>query len=283
MSGSGRLLSILASWILALTVVSPSAARPLAAIQADRTLKVGLTSDHAPFSVRDARGEFIGADVTMATSLAKSLGVKLVIVPTTWETMLADFEAGQFDILMGGISITPDRAAVGYFSMPVLLDGPRPIVRCADKDSYTSIASIDRPEVRVAVHPGGTNERFVKANLQHAQIDVYRGNRMIYGEMEAGFIDVIMTDGEIVDYQSFRHPGKLCPANVAEPFDHYEKAYLISRDPALKQAVDAWLIPILQCGCFKQALINAATAISEGCDLLALNPHAVKRRLNILR
>jgi cyclohexadienyl dehydratase len=107
---------------------------------------------------------------------------------------------------------------------------------------------------------------------------------MIFGEVEAGRMDVILTDGEIVDYQSRHHPGTLCPANVAEPFDHYEKAYLMSRDPELKEAVDAWLVKSLESGRFKRALADASAGISEECGTsLAHDTHAVKRRLNIGR
>jgi hypothetical protein len=66
---------------------------------------------------------------------------------------------------MGGVSITSDRVTIGDFSVTVTRDGTRPIVRCADKDHYTSIEAIDQPVVRVAVNPrGGTNELFAKAH-----------------------------------------------------------------------------------------------------------------------
>ena len=238
----------------------PSEARPLAAIKSDGTLKVGLTGDYAPFSLRGADGQISGADVTMAQDLAKALGVKLVIVPTTWKTLKADFEADHYDIAMGGVSVTADRAAVGDFSIPVSHDGKRPIVRCADKDRYVSVAAIDRPEVRVVVNPGGTNERFAKAHFEHAKLEVHPDNRTIFNEIVAGHADVMVTDGAEVDYQSRLHPGTLCPAAVPDSFDHADKAYWMTRDPALKAAVDAWLKPSLAAGKYEQALADAAKA-----------------------
>src|ERR1700742_4436298 len=116
-------------------------ARPLAAIKTYGTLKVGLTGDYAPYSLRGADGAITGADVTMAQSLAKALGVRLEIVPTTWKAMQAALQADRFDIAMGGVSVTPDRAAAGAFSVTVMRDGKRPIVRCTDKELYTSIAA----------------------------------------------------------------------------------------------------------------------------------------------
>jgi cyclohexadienyl dehydratase len=232
----------------------PTAARPLAAIAADGTLRVGMTGDYAPFAVRGTDGRISGADVTMAESLARALGVALVIVPTTWKTLTADLAADRYDIAMGGVSMTPDRAALGDFSHPVLHDGKRPIARCAEKDRYTSLPAIDRGDVRVVVNPGGTNERFAKANLGHATIVEHADNRSIFDEIAAGHADVMVTDGAEVDYQARRHPGVLCPAAVPDSFDHVDKAYWMTRDPALKAAVDAWLDKALAGGDYARAL-----------------------------
>jgi cyclohexadienyl dehydratase len=245
--------------LIGLSGVRPAMARPLAAIVSDGTLRVGMTGDYAPFAVRSPDGQIAGADVTMAASLAKALGVALVIVPTTWKTLAADFGADRYDIAMGGVSITPDRAALGDFSHPVLHDGKRPIARCAEKDRYTSLPAIDRGDVRVVVNPGGTNERFAKANLGHATIIEHADNRSIFDEIAAGHADVMVTDGAEVDYQARRHPGVLCAAAVADSFDHFDKAYWMTRDPALKAAVDAWLDKALAGGDYARALAAAAS------------------------
>lgn len=250
---------LIASTAILCALALPAAARPLAAIKADGTLRVGLTGDYAPFSLRGPDGKIAGADVTMAEALAKSLGVKLAIVPTTWKTLKDDLVADKYDVGMGGISVTPDRAAVGDYSVAVSHDGKRPIVRCADKDKYTSLAAIDKPEVKLIVNPGGTNERFAKANLTHATLEVFPDNKTIFEQVAAGKADVMVTDGAEVDYQSRRHPGVLCPAAVKDSFDHADKAYWMTKDTALKAAVDAWLTKALAAGDYDKALAAAAT------------------------
>ena len=112
--------------------------------------------------------------------------------------------------------------------------------------------------VRVVVNPGGTNERFAKANLAHATLAEHPDNRTIFDEIAAGHADVMVTDGAEVDYQARLHPGILCPAAVAGPFDHFDKAYWMTRDPALKEAVDAWLKRSLAAGQYDKALAAAA-------------------------
>jgi cyclohexadienyl dehydratase len=250
---------LIVSTALVCALALPAAARPLAAIKADGTLRVGLTGDYAPFSLRGPDGKITGADVTMAEALAKTLGVRLVVVPTTWKTLKDDLVADKYDVGMGGISVTADRAAVGDYSVAVSHDGKRPIVRCADKDRYTSLAAIDRSEVKLIVNPGGTNERFARANLTHAHLEVFPDNKTIFEQVAAGKADVMVTDGAEVDYQSRRHPGVLCPAAVKDSFDHSDKAYWMTKDAALKGAVDAWLTKALAAGDYDKALAAAAT------------------------
>jgi len=70
--------------------------------------------------------------------------------------------------------------------------------------------------------------------------------------------DVMVTDGAEVDYQARLHPGVLCAANTSDSFDHSDKAYWMTRDPALKQAVDAWLEKAIKAGDYDKALEAAA-------------------------
>jgi cyclohexadienyl dehydratase len=238
--------------LIGLAGARPTAARPLAAIAADGTLRVGMTGDYAPFAVRGADGRISGADVTMAESLAKALGVTLVIVPTTWKALAPDLAADRYDIAMGGVSITPDRAALGDFSHPVLHDGKRPIARCAEKDRFTSLPAIDRGDVRVVVNPGGTNERFARANVKNAEIKVYNDNVTIFDEIAKGNADLMMTDASETRYQQKLHAGVLCAVHPDKPFDFSEKAYWLQRDAALKAFVDQWLHISMEDGSFKR-------------------------------
>ena len=244
--------------IIGMLAAVPVQARSLSAIKQDGTLRVGLTGDYAPYSLRLPDGSIKGADVTMAGELARALGVKVEIVPTTWKTLKDDLLADRYDVAMGGVTVTPDRASVADFSIPVLTDGKRPIVRCADKDRYVSIKDIDKPEVRVVVNPGGTNQRFADASFPHASVRVFPDNRAIFKEVAEGRADLMVTDGTEVDYQSRRNPGVLCPAAVPDTFNKNDKAFWMTRDPALKAAVDEWLGKTLKSGAYAKALAKAA-------------------------
>ena len=70
-------------------------------------LRVGATGDYRPMSFRDpASGRYWGFDADLAEDLARSLGVKLEFVHTTWPTLMNDTLDRKFDLALCGITIT---------------------------------------------------------------------------------------------------------------------------------------------------------------------------------
>ena len=223
----------------------------LDAILSAHVLRVGATGDYRPFTALDkASNAYSGFDADMARALGDALGVKVEFVPTTWGTLARDLASGAFDIAMGGVSITLDRQKIGFFSEPYLRDGKTPIARCADQSRYQTLANIDRPDVRVIVNPGGTNERFDRNRLHEAQIVVQPDNTTIFDTLAAGGADLMITDSSETRLQQTLHPGVLCAIHPDRPFDFAEKAYWMPPDPALKAFVDQWLHIMKENGAF---------------------------------
>ena len=234
------------------TATAPAAASRLDDILARGVLRVGTTGDYKPFSYRVGNGEFIGLDIALAADLAKSLGVTLQLVPTTWGALMSDLGDDRFDLAMGGVSVSLERQKKAWFSLPYLRDGKTPIARCEDARKYQTLADIDRPDVRLIVNPGGTNERFARAQAPHATLTVFPDNVAIFDRIAAGEADVMITDAVEARLQQRLHP-KLCAIHPEAPFDFSEKAVLLPRDPALKAYVDQWLHQALESGSFARA------------------------------
>jgi cyclohexadienyl dehydratase len=188
----------------------------------------------------------------MAEALGKALGVKVEYVPTAWPQLMKDFETDNFDIAMGGVSITLDRQKKGMYSTPIMREGKTPIARCTDAGKYETIADIDKSGTRVIVNPGGTNERFARANVKNAEIRVFGDNVAIFDEIARGNADLMMTDSSETRYQQKLHAGVLCAVHPDKPFDFAEKAYWLQRDVALKAFVDQWLHIAMEDGSFKR-------------------------------
>ncbi|CAA9320543.1 MAG: Prephenate dehydratase @ Arogenate dehydratase [uncultured Microvirga sp.] len=218
------------------------AADQLDIIQSRGALQVCTTGDYKPFTFHQAATDaYEGIDIELAKSLAKAVGVEPRFVKTKWSELMADFTSGKCDIAMGGISVTLERQKRAFFSAPYLVNGKAPIARCADKDKFQSIAAIDRPEVTVIVNPGGTNERFVRANLKQARIQLFPDNVTIFDEVLAGKADLMVAESIEVKLQEKLRPG-LCAINPDQPLQYGEMGYLLPKgDVVFKAFVDQWL------------------------------------------
>ncbi|RRV08294.1 ArtI protein [Pseudomonas sp. v388] len=216
-------------------------------------LAVCTTGDYKPYTFLREDGEYEGIDITMARSLAKSLGVEVQWVATTWKTLMPDMIAGKCDIGMGGISVTLERQKKAFFSNTLDVDGKIPLVRCADEALYQTIEQINQPSVRLIEPAGGTNEAFVRAFLPKAAL-AFHDNKTIFQELLDKKADVMITDASEALYQQKRMPG-LCAVNPTRYMQYGEKAYLLPRDDMTwKGYVDQWLHLSKATGAYQQAL-----------------------------
>ena len=223
----------------ALLDVRPATGR-LARIGAAGVLRVGTTGDYAPFSHRaDGELDYVGIDIDLGRDLGLALGVPVQFVPTSWPTLLADLAADRFDIAMSGVSVIPERRRVGEFSVVYYSGGKTAIARCDDAARFASLAAIDQPGVRVIVNPGGTNERFVNANVHRATVVRHPDNRTIFAELQARRADVMITDRIEVTVVTGER-SDLC-STMPHNLNRQDKAYLLPQDDAWKRVVDGWL------------------------------------------
>ncbi|WP_295471190.1 transporter substrate-binding domain-containing protein [uncultured Pseudomonas sp.] len=209
-------------------------------VQQSGELTVCTTGDYKPYTFLRTDGDYEGIDISMARSLAQSLGAKVTWVPTTWKTLMPDFQAGKCDIGMGGISVTLERQKKAFFSNPLDVDGKIPLVRCEEQAKYQTVEQINQPSVRLIEPAGGTNEAFARAHLPKAQL-AFHDNNTIFQQLLDKKADVMITDSSEALYQQKRLPG-LCAVNPAHYMQYGEKAYLLPRDDvAWKSYVDQWL------------------------------------------
>ena len=80
-------------------------------------LRVGLSA-FIPWSFQDKNGEWVGFEVDVAKQLAKDMGVKIEFVPTKWESLIPSLLAGKFDLIIAGMTRTPERALKINFTIP---------------------------------------------------------------------------------------------------------------------------------------------------------------------
>src|SRR5258708_236332 len=209
-------------------------------VQKRGALRVCTPGDYKPFSLAKADGTFEGIDVDLVQAMAKSLGVEAKFVKTNWPKLMDDF-VEKCDLGVGGISVTLDRQKRAFFTVPYMVNGKAPITKCENPTKFQTIADIDRPGVAVIENPGGSNERFARANFKQAKILIFNDNTTIFDEILKGNADVMISESVETIVQAKLRPG-LCAVNPDKPLQYGEMAFLIPRgDPTFKAWVDQWL------------------------------------------
>ena len=210
-------------------------------VQKAGVLRICTPGNYRPFSFQKADAEFEGIDVDLMASLSTSLGVKPQWIKTSWSNLMGDMTGGRCDLAVGGIRVTTERQKRAFFSTAYMVNGKTPIARCADMAKFQTVADIDKPTVKVIFNPGGSNERFARANFKQAQMTLHPENLTIFDELLAGRADVFVTESAEAITQLRLKPG-LCAINPDKPLQYGEMAYLLPRDDvAFKAYVDQWL------------------------------------------
>lgn len=208
----------------------PLAGRPtVERIEQRGTLLVGTTGDYRPLSFREPEtGLYWGFAIELAEAMAKRLGVAVAFVPTSWPTLTADVQAEpqQFDMAMGGITITEARCATMLMSDGYLANGKTILCRTEDSVRFRSLEDIDREEVRVMVNPGGLNEQFARQHLTHATLIVHPNNEEIPALIAEGEADVMITEITEAPYYVQTDPRLAAPL-IDAPFTHGEIGVLM--------------------------------------------------------
>ncbi|MBX3604029.1 MAG: amino acid ABC transporter substrate-binding protein [Piscinibacter sp.] len=182
---------------LAASLVSPLAATAgpvLDRIQATGQVRVCIWPDYYGISLRDPRtGRLNGIDIDLSAELGHDLGARIEYVDSSFATLIDDLKGGRCDVAMFAVALLPQRQQHLRFTRPYLRSD---IVAIASKGSRVvkTWADIDQTGVQVAVQAGTFMEPVMAAALKRGTLVVVRPPATRERELEAGRVDVFMTD-----------------------------------------------------------------------------------------
>ena len=87
-------------------------------IKARGVMRVSSDPNYKPQSFINDKGELDGFDIEVSKEIANRLGVKVEFITPSWDIIVAANWGGRWDVSIGSMTITPDRAKVLYFSSP---------------------------------------------------------------------------------------------------------------------------------------------------------------------
>jgi len=167
------LSAVLAGLVLALALVvsacggsDENANDLLASIEDKGVLTVSTDPAYPPQSeLNEDTGKYEGFDIDVATEIAKRLGVDIAWEAPAWDTIISGNWNGRWDISVGSMTITPERAEVLNFSPPYYYT---PASFAVYKDNTTITEATDLDGKTIGVCGGCTYDLYLQNKLEIA-------------------------------------------------------------------------------------------------------------------
>lgn len=143
-------------------IVAAAAALALAAVGAAeakewKKARIATEGAYAPWNMTDASGKLIGFEVDLAAELCKRANMECEVVAQDWDGIIPALQAGKYDAIMAGMSITAKRMEVINFSAPyaatpaqLVVPKDSPIVKALPVDKTYSLATVG-PDAQKAI------------------------------------------------------------------------------------------------------------------------------------
>jgi polar amino acid transport system substrate-binding protein len=179
------------------------------------TMRVGM-STFVPWAMKDKTGKWIGFEIDVASRLAKDMGVKIEFIPTKWAGIIPSLLTGKFDVLIGGMTIRPDRNLKVNFTMPYDYSGQ---TICAHKTlaaGFKTVEDFNRPDVTISARLGSSSVPAIKRHMPKAKLRLFDDEAQAYQELLNGNVHAVVGSLPMPAYQAIKYPDKLFA--ITEPF-----------------------------------------------------------------
>lgn len=225
---------------------------PLARIVDSGGLRIGTSGEQPPLSMTTRTGDLIGLDVAIGRVLASTMGVEARFVRLPFGELLDRLVAGELDIVLSGVAITPERVVKVDFAGPYYTSGKAILTRRADLNAATSVADVDLPSLTFAVLAGSTSESFARTQLSGANVMATPHLDEAIRLVIDGGADALIADFETCHYAVLRNPGQ----GLLEPIHTYTvepMGVAVSHSaPRLGNLIDTYLEALEKRGVLKR-------------------------------
>ena len=134
-----------------------------------KVLRVGV-SLFSPWTMKNAKGELIGFEIDVAKQLAQDLGVKLELKVFDWKDIIHALEKHQIDIIVAGMTITPQRALQVNFSQPYADSGVGLATNISLTKDFSGFPDLNRPTIKIAAISKTVSEDLVRRVFPEAKL-----------------------------------------------------------------------------------------------------------------
>ncbi len=169
-------------------------------------IRVGMTGNQPPMNVSSRTGAYIGLEVDLANLMADTMGVKLTMVPIPFPQLLDALQAGEVDMVMSNMSITPQRTLVVTFIGPYMLSGRSILTKSAILAKVSGPAELNRADIKVAALANSTGQQFIERKLSKSTFVPTQNYEEAIRMVKEGEVDLMVADMTICLLAVMRNP-----------------------------------------------------------------------------
>ena len=164
--------------------------KTLAALRERGFLKVGF-SEFIPSAMKNTNGEWIGFEIDVAEKLTRDLGIGLELVPVPWGGIIDRLLNEEFDIIITGMSVTPQRAKRVTFSDAYEYN--KTVLLLNRRVQATSLKELNQPQYRFIARSGSTSLDLTSNLFNNVQIQTFDDGALLAQALASAQADGLLT------------------------------------------------------------------------------------------
>jgi polar amino acid transport system substrate-binding protein len=216
---------------LAVSSIPASAQGVIEEIQKRGKLRVGMAT-FVPWAMRDKEGNLIGFEIDVAKKVAADMGVEVEFVPTAWSGIIPALIAKKFDVIIGGMSITPSRNLTVNFTAPYAHSGQQMASNIKLAGGFSSMDDYNDSSVTISCRRGATPCNFAQARFPKATLRRFDDDAQAFQEVVNGNAHATISSAPKPRFWSDGYPDKVFVANNGENLSRGNEAFALRKGDA---------------------------------------------------
>ncbi|HCY1208205.1 TPA: ABC transporter permease subunit [Staphylococcus aureus] len=233
-------------------------------------LRVGLSADYAPMEFEhtvNGKTEYAGVDIDLAKKIAKDNNLKLKIVNMSFDSLLGALKTGKIDIIISGMTSTPERKKQVDFSDSYMMTKNIMLVKKDKVNEYKDIKDFNNK--KVGAQKGTEQEKIAQTEIENASITSLSRLPDVILALKSGKVEGAVVEKPVAEAYLKQNP-KLGISNVKFNEEEKDTVIAVPKDsPKLLSQINKTIKEIKDKGLIDKYMTNAANAMNDDSGFIS--------------
>lgn len=233
-------------------------------------LRVGLSADYAPMEFEhtvNGKTEYAGVDIDLAKKIAKDNNLKLKIVNMSFDSLLGALKTGKIDIIISGMTSTPERKKQVDFSDSYMMTKNIMLVKKDKVNEYKDIKDFNNK--KVGAQKGTEQEKIAQTEIENASITSLSRLPDVILALKSGKVEGAVVEKPVAEAYLKQNP-KLGISNVKFNEEEKDKVIAVPKDsPKLLSQINKTIKEVKDKGLIDKYMTNAANAMNDDSGFIS--------------